>query len=205
MQRTSGTRPLVGSTSGHCTRLGDVVYATNGTKAIGTVSVNTYVNYDGNIYADAALIAGNFSALPQIYASSTIQRTVVSELAASAMPEGFNMCKTGITTDVTCGNVTDPYPYTLTNVFFTDTSNGNVYCCVTVHQLICAGFTASGGDSGSPVYKPLNNTPGSYTAAAGGLLGYVRSPSGPGTGCYHPITIVGSYTGSRTVLGSVPG
>lgn len=67
----------------------------------------------------------------------------------SITSQGDGVCKSGIATDVTCGQVVDSY--------YINTCNLGPNCTVPTKIVTVANYSSAGGDSGSPVYESFAN------------------------------------------------
>src|SRR5581483_8026149 len=174
-----------GTTSGHCTRNSDWVYANYPAydKPVGVANSNTFLPSDPT-FGDATLIgfSTQSDATRYVIESTSVQRLVVSKFTNAGLTVGTALCKSGISSGATCGSVTRAYPQTRV-VTYEDLTTG-VQRARTVEHLICTNIYSIGGDSGAPVYQQL----GSSDAKGAGLVSNATFSNGAFVEmCFDPV------------------
>jgi hypothetical protein len=201
----SGQQPLRGSSAGHCTQgIVDVYdgHGRDGSSPEGqTVSPNLW-RATSPADGDAVFFSLTFGRSDVQHKIDTdpdesVVRNVISRVTTADFGNGYNVCKAGITSNETCGDVVNDFPTTITNVPYRD-HNAHTWETKSVNKLACSDNFATAGDSGAPVYHKLAEG----VASVGIHSLHLETQSGVFIkGCWTPTSYVGDQMGAHVWLG----
>lgn len=167
-----------GTTSGHCGPNNRTVTAGPGhTITVGVTNLNSFFCCQPTAPGDAVLIgfANQLDATNKLFVTDTLSRSVTSKIPNPGLGVGTHLCKSGLRTGITCGDVDVAPPVTIFNVSYYDWETGRDRT-KNIANLACFKGNSNSGDSGGPVYDGTGNSP--PTAGAGGILSLRRERDG---------------------------
>ncbi len=180
--RRSGESGVI--TAGHCGYTNVNVYQPESPEYIGKVSINSFSNNPSYVYADVAWIPTILEICSKMYENYE----VIGKIDSGGWI-GEQVCKGGITTGETCGQVVERHKDCLpsgSGVWRYDQTIASFYICP--------------GDSGAAVYKKYESCGEIKVNICGVAWGTCPQWSGSGyAGAYSSISNVQKYTGSLSV------
>jgi hypothetical protein len=191
----NGSGPLLGSMSGHCSKGAGRTVTDNlspFTTVGSTVSPNPFwasqpANADGVMYD---LAFANSDVQSRVIVNESLQEDVVGKVGESAISAGSQGCRALISIDEHCGAVDDLDVTFGANT--TDPVTGATVFKSVRHEYCFDENTASGGDSGAPVYR--------YTTGGVKALGLHSGHNSSLGDCFSPQSRIASETGTHVVL-----
>ncbi len=180
--RHSGESGVI--TAGHCGSTNVNVYQPASPDYIGKVSINSFSNNPGYVYADVAWIPTTLEICSKMYENYE----VIGKIDYGGWI-GEQVCKGGIRTGETCGRVVERHKDCLPSDSW-----------VWRYDQTIASFYIYRGDSGAAVYKKYESCGEIKVKICGVAWGTCPQWSGSGyAGAYSSISNVEKYTGSLSV------